>query len=47
MRTGISFLIAIPNSDGGSILKSDIFAGIVPDTRASLPCIESWKGTCL
>ena len=31
-RTGISFL-GIVKSDGGSILKSDSVAGIVPDIR--------------
>jgi hypothetical protein len=32
-RTGISFLTGIANSVGGSILKSDNVAGIVPDIR--------------
>src|SRR5579863_705893 len=32
-RTGISFLTGIANSVGGSILKSDSVAGIVPDIR--------------
>ena len=30
MRTGISFLTGIVKSDGGSILKSESVAGIVP-----------------
>ena len=30
-RTGISFLTGIVSSDGGSILKSERVAGIVPD----------------
>ena len=36
-RTGISFLTAIVKSDGGSILKSDSVAGIVPDIRIWFP----------
>jgi hypothetical protein len=36
-RTGISFLIGIAKSDGGSILKSDSIAGIVPVIRVSFP----------
>src|ERR1035438_10027333 len=46
-RTGISFLTGTAKSDGGSILKSDNVAGIVPDIRVSLPCAAFWKGTCL
>ena len=36
-RTGISFLTGTVRNDGGSILKSDSFAGIVPVIRVSLP----------
>jgi hypothetical protein len=44
-RTGISFLVGIVKSVGGSILKSDSVAGIVPEIRVSLPSVTSWKGT--
>jgi hypothetical protein len=46
-RTGISFLTGTAKRDGGSILKSDSVAGIVPDIRISFPCVVSWNGTCL
>ena len=36
-RTGISFLTGTAKSDGGSILKSDSVAGIVPDIRIWFP----------
>ena len=36
-RTGISFLTGTANSDGGSILKSESVAGIVPDIRIWFP----------
>lgn len=38
-RTGISSFVGIASSDGGSILKSVILAGIVPEIFASLPCV--------
>jgi len=37
IRTGISFLTGIARSDGGSILKSESVAGIVPDIRIWFP----------
>jgi hypothetical protein len=36
-RTGISFLTGTAKSDGGSILKSDNVAGIVPEIRIWFP----------
>jgi len=36
-RTGISFLTGTVRNDGGSILKSESFAGIAPVIRVSLP----------
>lgn len=36
-RTGISFFTAMVRSDGGSILKSDNVAGIVPEMRVWFP----------
>ena len=38
-RTGSSFFTGTANSEGGSILKSDNVAGMVPDIRVSLPCV--------
>ena len=46
-RTGISFLTGTAKSDGGSILKSDSVAGMVPEIRIWFPCVASWNGTCL
>ncbi len=46
-RTGISFLTAIVRSDGGSILKSDSVAGMVPVIFVWFPCLDCSKGTCL
>ncbi len=45
--TGMSFLIGTVSSDGGSILKSDSVAGIVPVIRTSLPWPSRWNATCL
>ncbi len=39
--------MGIVRSDGGSILKSVSFAGIVPVIRVSFPCTTRWNGTCL
>ena len=36
-RTGISFLTEIARSEGGSILKSDNVAGIVPEILIWFP----------
>lgn len=38
--TGMSFLIGMVSSEGGSILKSVSLAGIVPVSRFSLPVVE-------
>src|ERR1700733_15935913 len=46
-RTGISFLTGTAKSDGGSILKSDRVAGMVPDIRIWFPCVASCNNTCL
>ena len=47
-RTGISFLTGTAKSDGGSILKSDSVAGIVPEIR-NLVSLSQQVGmaTCL
>jgi hypothetical protein len=37
IRTGMSFLMGSVRSEGGSILKSESFTGIVPVIRVSLP----------
>jgi hypothetical protein len=37
--TGISFLIGTINKEGGSILKSESFAGIVPERWTSFPWV--------
>lgn len=46
-RTGISFLTGIVKREGGSILKSESVAGIVPEIVESLPRCATWNGTCL
>lgn len=46
-RTGISFFTAIVRSVGGSILKSDSAAGIVPEIFVSFPFFVCSKATCL
>ena len=46
-RTGISFSTGSVKSVGGSILKSDSVAGIVPEIRVSFPCVTNWNGTRL
>ena len=40
-RTGTSFFTGMVSSDGGSILKSESVAGIVPDSRVWSPCVCS------
>src|SRR5579875_2692316 len=44
-RTGTSFLMGIARSEGGVILKSDNFSGMVPVTSISLPLAARWNGT--
>jgi hypothetical protein len=46
-RTGISFFTGMAKSDGGSILKSESVAGIVPVMRKLFPSLASCSGTCL
>src|SRR5579872_7022785 len=46
-RTGMSFLMGMVRSDGGSILKSVSLVGIVPVIWVSFPCTTRWNGTCL
>jgi hypothetical protein len=41
--TGISLLIGIASSDGGSILKSAMVAGIVPDIPDIFPLVHNLK----
>jgi hypothetical protein len=44
-RMGMSFLMGMVRSLGGSILKSEHLAGMAPVMRVSPPCLESWNGT--
>ena len=46
-RTGISFLTGIVRNEGGSILKSENVAGMVPEIRASFPCFDAFKRNLL
>ena len=46
-RTGISFLTGTAKSDGGSILKSDSVAGIVPDDPDLVSLSRQLEHTCL
>ena len=45
--TGIWFLIGIVSREGGSILKSESVAGIVPVIRVSSPEVVTSNRTCL
>ena len=46
-RTGISFLTGMVRSDGGSILKSESVAGMIPVIWVSPLCFSTLKGTFL